>query len=123
MQASTWPARKKWTRAYLRKAFKGQAVVAGNYSMNFEDYLAYADASCDDMPLYLFDCKFAQKAPQLASDYKVSSPVAHTLLPCKWHIDLTFSSQSLDIAVWQHGSVAGFGQLRPCRCPVMSRGI
>ena len=81
MQAKSWPARKKWTRAYLRKAFKGQAIFAGNYSMSFEDYLSYTDASCDDMPLYLFDCKFAQKAPQLAADYKVSRPADATLLP------------------------------------------
>lgn len=49
--------------------------------MSFEDYLSYTDASCDDMPLYLFDCKFAQKAPQLAADYKVSRPADATLLP------------------------------------------
>lgn len=74
MQAISWPARKKWTRNHLRKVFKRQAVVAGNYSMSFEDYLAYTDASRDDMPLYLFDSKFAQKAPQLAADYKVNIP-------------------------------------------------
>ena len=74
MQASGWPARKKWTHTYLQKAFKGQTIVAGNYDMSFDDYLAYAGASMDDMPLYLFDCKFAQKAPQLAADYTVDPP-------------------------------------------------
>ena len=71
MQAKGWPACKKWTRGYLRKAFKGQNIVAGNYAMAFDDYLAYMDgASADEMPLYLFDCKFAAKAPSLAADYR-----------------------------------------------------
>ena len=74
MQASGWPARKKWTQTYLQKGFKGQTIVAGNYDMSFDDYFAYADGSMDDMPLYLFDCKFAQKAPQLAADYTVYPP-------------------------------------------------
>lgn len=71
MQAKGWPARKKWTRGYLRRAFKGQKVVAGNYPMTFDDYLSYLDGATDDMPLYLFDCKFAAKAPALAADYSV----------------------------------------------------
>ena len=88
MQASSWPARKKWTRAYLKEAFKGQDVVAGNYRMAFEDYLAYTDASCDDMPLYLFDSKFAQKAPQMAADYKVNLPrLQPTLYICGWYLN------------------------------------
>ncbi len=120
MQATSWPARKKWTHAYLRKAFKGQAIVAGNYSMSFEDYLAYADASCDDMPLYLFDCKFAQKAPQLAADYKVSRPATYTLIPCKWHMDLTFPSKSIPyVAAWRISRSSG--RLRPCSGPVMCK--
>ena len=70
-QAKNWPAQKKWTRKYLRRAFKGHAVVAGNYPMAFDDFLAYSDEATDDMPLYLFDCEFAAKAPKLATDYKV----------------------------------------------------
>ena len=91
MQARCWQAKKRWTRAYLRKAFKGQKIVAGNYSMSFEDYLAYTDASTDDMPLYLFDCDFAHKAPQLAADYKVRLPGLQTsmLLPGKNHVPHT----------------------------------
>ncbi len=45
--------------------------MAGDYSMAFDDYLAYADAARDDMPLYLFDWQFAAKAPKLAADYEV----------------------------------------------------
>jgi len=53
--------------------------------MSFEDYLAYTDASTDDMPLYLFDCDFAHKAPQLAADYEVRLSALQTsvLLPGK----------------------------------------
>ena len=75
-QAQGWPARKKWTRGYLRKAFKGQTIMAGDYPMAFDDYLAYMDGCADEMPLYLFDCTFASKAPQLAADYSVSGSVA-----------------------------------------------
>lgn len=70
-QAAKWPALKKWTRQYLREAFQGHKVVVGNYPMAFDDYLAYADSAIDDMPLYLFDCKFAAKAPRLVADYSV----------------------------------------------------
>ena len=33
----------------------------------------YCRGSCDDMPLYLFDSGFAEKAPRLAGDYTVRS--------------------------------------------------
>ena len=70
---------KKWSRGYLRRAFRGHKVVVGNYPMRFDDYLAYLDgARADDAPLYLFDCAFARKAPQLAADYTVFLPnMAH----------------------------------------------
>ncbi len=67
-----WPAKRKWTRKYLRKAFKGKRIVAGNYDMRFSDYRAYVRQSRDDMPLYLFDKEFVKKAPHLADDYQVS---------------------------------------------------
>ena len=68
-----WPASQRWTPAYLKKALKGQSVLAGDYPMSFDDFLAYSQRSCDEMPLYLFDKHFANKAPQLAADYKVGS--------------------------------------------------
>ncbi len=71
LQVSHWPGREKWTRKYLSEAFHGQAVVVGEYPMGFDDYLAYMDANVDEMPLYLFDKHFADKAPALAADYKV----------------------------------------------------
>ncbi|KAK9819897.1 hypothetical protein WJX72_003757 [[Myrmecia] bisecta] len=66
-----WPATKNWTRKYLRKAFKGQKVIVGSYPMDFDNYLSYADGCKEEMPLYLFDKHFAQKAPHLADDYEV----------------------------------------------------
>ena len=108
MQASGWPARKKWTRAYLQKAFKGQTVVAGNYDMSFDHYLAYADASTDDMPLFLFDCTFAKKAPQLAADYTVYSPSS-----CKQGYTMQYLTCSY--ACWHPPS--------GCNCPLSSRHV
>ena len=72
-QVREWPACKKWTRKYLREAYGKQPAVVANYDMAFGDYLAYCRGSCDDMPLYLFDSGFAEKAPRLAGDYTVRS--------------------------------------------------
>lgn len=72
-QVKEWPACRKWTRKYLREAYGKQPAVVANYDMAFGDYLAYCRGSCDDMPLYLFDSGFAEKAPRLADDYSVCS--------------------------------------------------
>lgn len=66
-----WPALQKWSSKHLKKAFSGQQILAGDYPMSFENFLAYSQRSHDEMPLYLFDKYFADKAPQLADDYKV----------------------------------------------------
>ncbi|KAL3149040.1 hypothetical protein ABBQ32_001885 [Trebouxia sp. C0010 RCD-2024] len=66
-----WAALRRWTPAYLKNAFKGQSILAGDYPMSFDNFLAYSQQCCDEMPLYLFDKHFASKAPQLAADYKV----------------------------------------------------
>lgn len=67
-----WPAMRKWTPEYLAAAFQGQDVIVGGYRMRFADYLAYCNSCAgEDMPLYLFDKGFADKAPQLAQDYTV----------------------------------------------------
>lgn len=77
--AAAWPARTKWTRAYLLQAFAGRAVIVGNAPMRLAPYLAYADANADEMPLYLFDKAFALAAPQLAADYSVPPHFADDL--------------------------------------------
>ncbi len=73
VQVGKWPAMERWSRKYLRKAFKHKPVIVGEYPMAFQNYLTYMDASSDEMPLVLFDKHFADKAPELAQDYEVSS--------------------------------------------------
>ena len=68
---SKWPATKKWTREYLRKAFKNGSVLVGDAPMSFEAYCSYADAQKDELPLYLFDKGFLKTAPKLKNDYSV----------------------------------------------------
>lgn len=52
-------------------AFGDQAVVVGEMDMQLQDYLAYLDRSCDEMPLYLFDKRFTDKAPGLLNEFQV----------------------------------------------------
>lgn len=66
-----WPAMRKWTREYLKKAFKGGTVLVGDAPMSFEAYCSYADAQRDELPLYLFDKSFLKTAPKLKEDYSV----------------------------------------------------
>lgn len=75
----TWPATKKWSRAYLRKALNGHSVMVGDAPMSFDAYCRYADAQQDEMPLYLFDKHFVESAPQLAEDYSVPPHFAEDL--------------------------------------------
>lgn len=74
-----WRALGTWDRPLLRRAFAGRKVVAGNYPMDFDTYLAYCDSQRDDMPLYLFDSDFCAKAPQLAADFSVPPHFAEDL--------------------------------------------
>ncbi|KAK9811935.1 hypothetical protein WJX73_000849 [Symbiochloris irregularis] len=69
--AKGWPACSKWTRKHLLQAFAEHKVVAGEMNMRLQDYLAYLDRSCDEMPLYLFDKHFTSKAPGLLGDFQV----------------------------------------------------
>lgn len=66
-----WPAMKKWSRAYLKKAFKGGMVLVGDQPIPFDSYCKYADTNTDELPLYLFDKTFCETAPKLAQDYTV----------------------------------------------------
>lgn len=97
-QVKEWPACKKWTRKYLREAYGKQPAVVANYDMAFGDYLAYCRGSCDDMPLYLFDSGFAEKAPRLAGDYTVRS--GGRAAPGCWATRLQFCRHVVE-AVWQ----------------------
>lgn len=72
MKVCQWPALGKWTCKHLKKAFHQKPVIVGEYPMDFDEYLAYMAMNTDEMPLYLFDKHFADKAPSLAHDYQVT---------------------------------------------------
>jgi hypothetical protein len=74
-----WPAQKKWSNKYLRKAFAGGNVIVGNAPMAIDTFLAYQADTADEMPLYLFDKTFCDTAPQLAQEYSVPELFAEDL--------------------------------------------
>lgn len=69
--AKEWPALKKWSRDALTQKFGDVDFVVGGYDMSLRDFFALSDQGKDDVPLYLFDPKFGEKAPELAEDYAV----------------------------------------------------
>ena len=79
MQVTQWPAMTRWSDSYLQQAFEGQDVIVGDAPMAFDAYLRYAQQQRDELPLYLFDKHFADKAPQLAVDYSVPDVFADDL--------------------------------------------
>jgi hypothetical protein len=67
----SWPAVKKWDRPYLLNKAGDCAFTAGPINLKLNDYFAYADSVKEERPLYIFDSKFGEKAPQLAADYDI----------------------------------------------------
>ena len=68
----SWPAFERWgSRSYLNTAFENKLVHVGGYQFTMAQYYEYADEAGDEMPLYLFDKRFAEKSPRLAEDYHV----------------------------------------------------
>ncbi|KAL3623459.1 Arginine-specific demethylase jmj22 [Castilleja foliolosa] len=66
-----WAALKKWDRDYLVKICGDAKFSIGPVHMNLKDYFRYSDQVREERPLYLFDPKFAEKVPNLGSDYEV----------------------------------------------------
>ncbi|KAG9445229.1 hypothetical protein H6P81_016569 [Aristolochia fimbriata] len=64
-----WPALEKWNRDYLIRVSGDVVFSVGPVEMKLKDYFQYADLVKEERPLYLFDPKFAEKVPQLGSDY------------------------------------------------------
>ena len=65
-----WPAtRGAWTRDRLLATHGDVKFTVGGYQMRLRDFYAYGDGARDDLPLYLFDKKFCEKAPSLAAEY------------------------------------------------------
>ncbi|PWA69426.1 transferase, transferring glycosyl group [Artemisia annua] len=74
--ADTWLARKTWTPEQLlvkygSTPFKISQKSAKKLSMKFEDYVSYMQEQHDEDPLYIFDDKFGDVAPDLLKDYSV----------------------------------------------------
>eukprot|EP00741_Cyanophora_paradoxa_P009395 tig00000144_g9101.t1 len=71
-----WPAFSgppdiRWTRENLLRRFGEARFDVSGYQMRLADYMAYADGTRDDQPIYLFDKAFAKKAPEMAGEYSV----------------------------------------------------
>ncbi|KAL4556455.1 hypothetical protein LXL04_039108 [Taraxacum kok-saghyz] len=74
--ADTWSARKTWTPEqlldkYRDTPFRISQRSAKKLSMKFEDYVSYMQEQHDEDPLYIFDDKFGEVAPDLLKDYSV----------------------------------------------------
>ena len=68
------PTHRMWSRETLTSSRGDTAFTVGGYEMRLSDFWSYCDRSSDDLPLYLFDKAFAEKAPELATQY---DPPAH----------------------------------------------
>ena len=66
-----WPALSRWTVEALSQAHGHDVFRCGAVDMVFNDFVAYLGGCRDDRPLYLFDCRFGEKCPDLATDYTV----------------------------------------------------
>lgn len=74
--ADTWSARKTWTPEQLLvkygdTPFRISQRSAKKLSMKFGDYVSYIQEQHDEDPLYIFDDKFGEVAPDLLKDYSV----------------------------------------------------
>ena len=68
-----WPAlgSSLWTREALMERHPEVAMAAGRVNLTFEQYFAYARATGDESPIYLFDKQFGEKDPGLVEEYDV----------------------------------------------------
>ncbi|KAK4272643.1 hypothetical protein QN277_021166 [Acacia crassicarpa] len=66
-----WDALKKWDRDYLVQLCGDVKFSVGPVEMRLEDYFQYSDQVREERPLYLFDPKFAEKVPNLDSQFDV----------------------------------------------------
>uniref|UniRef100_A0A7N0UM70 F-box protein n=1 Tax=Kalanchoe fedtschenkoi TaxID=63787 RepID=A0A7N0UM70_KALFE len=74
--ADTWPARSTWTpdqliQKYGETAFKISQRSSKKVTMKLKDYVSYMELQHDEDPLYVFDDKFGEVAPDLLNDYSV----------------------------------------------------
>ncbi|KAK4489957.1 hypothetical protein RD792_000611 [Penstemon davidsonii] len=74
--ADNWPARKLWTSEqlllkYSDTKFRMSQRTSKKVIMKFKDYMSYVQIQHDEDPLYIFDDKFGEAAPDLLKDYSV----------------------------------------------------
>ncbi|KAL0368842.1 UNVERIFIED_CONTAM: F-box protein [Sesamum calycinum] len=74
--ADNWPARKSWTSEqlllkYPDTKFRISQRSSKKINMKFKDYSSYMQIQHDEDPLYIFDDKFGEAAPDLLKDYSV----------------------------------------------------
>ncbi|KAL6578361.1 hypothetical protein OROMI_010689 [Orobanche minor] len=74
--ADNWPARRSWTSEQLSLKYpdtKFRISQKGPKKVNirFKDYISYMQVQHDEDPLYIFDDKFGEAAPDLLKDYSV----------------------------------------------------
>ncbi|KAG9144286.1 hypothetical protein Leryth_016938 [Lithospermum erythrorhizon] len=72
----TWPARNTWTieqllMKYGDTTFRISQRSPKKVTMKFKDYVTYMQIQHDEDPLYIFDDKFGEVAPDLLKDYSV----------------------------------------------------
>ncbi|KNC98671.1 uncharacterized protein SPPG_06354 [Spizellomyces punctatus DAOM BR117] len=85
--ASSWPALTTWSlKALLTKYGDIHFKVGNEYGhprkvgMKFSSYVDYMLQQNDESPLYVFDDRFAEKAPDMLRDYEVPSIFAEDFL-------------------------------------------
>ncbi|KAK1432209.1 hypothetical protein QVD17_09103 [Tagetes erecta] len=74
--ADTWEAKKTWTpeqlvNKYGDTSFRISQRSANKIAMKLKDYVSYTQEQHDEDPLYIFDDKFGEVAPDLLKDYSV----------------------------------------------------
>ncbi|PKA65716.1 F-box protein [Apostasia shenzhenica] len=60
-----------WSKEGLIRICKDVKFSVGPLEMTMEKYFAHAEIVQEERPLYLFDPRFAEKIPELNSDYEV----------------------------------------------------
>ncbi|KAG8369197.1 hypothetical protein BUALT_Bualt15G0126100 [Buddleja alternifolia] len=74
--ADNWTARKSWTSEQLLLKYPDTKFgisqrSSKKISMTFKDYISYMQIQHDEDPLYIFDDKFGETAPDMLKDYSV----------------------------------------------------
>ncbi|XP_075082440.1 lysine-specific demethylase JMJ21 isoform X1 [Nicotiana tabacum] len=74
--ADTWPASTTWTTEELLKKYEDTAFKLSQRSrhkikIKLKEYVSYIKLQHDEDPLYIFDEKFGETAPELLKDYSV----------------------------------------------------